>query len=136
MVRAERGQSLVEFAMVAPLVLVLLFAIVDFGRAFQSWITVTNAAREGARLAATGATQQDVVARVQTAASGLSPALAGNQITVTNAQGTTGTSVTVRVSYPLQLITPLGSLLGLLGGEHGSVPNSFTIASTADMRLE
>ena len=47
----ERGANLVEMALILPLLLLLLAAIADFGRAFQSYIVITNAAREGARLA-------------------------------------------------------------------------------------
>jgi Flp pilus assembly protein TadG len=50
--RSERGAELVEFALVTPLMLVLIGGIVDFARLFQSYEVVTNAAREGARLAA------------------------------------------------------------------------------------
>lgn len=45
----ERGQSLVETAVVLPILLLLVVAIVDFGRAFDAYIILTNAAREGAR---------------------------------------------------------------------------------------
>jgi Flp pilus assembly protein TadG len=45
----ERGQSLVETAIVFPVLLLLLAAVVDFGRAFDAYIVLTNAAREGAR---------------------------------------------------------------------------------------
>ena len=47
--RRERGQSLVETAVVFPILLLLLAAIIDFGRAFDAYIILTNAAREGAR---------------------------------------------------------------------------------------
>jgi Flp pilus assembly protein TadG len=47
--RRERGQSLVETAIVAPILLLLLAAAIDFGRAFDTYIVLTNAAREGAR---------------------------------------------------------------------------------------
>lgn len=47
--RRERGQSLVETAVVLPILLLLLAAVVDFGRAFDAYIVLTNAAREGAR---------------------------------------------------------------------------------------
>ena len=50
--RSETGAELVEFAMVAPLMLVLIGGITDFARLFQSYEVVTNATREGARLAA------------------------------------------------------------------------------------
>ena len=49
--RRSDGQSLVEFALVLPLFLLLFFAIVDMGRAVFVYNSVTNAAREGARLA-------------------------------------------------------------------------------------
>ena len=45
----ERGQSLVETAIVLPVLFLLLAAVIDFGRAFDAYIVLTNAAREGAR---------------------------------------------------------------------------------------
>ena len=51
MLRSERGQSLVELALVMPLLILLLTGIADLGRAFYSYIQITNAAREGARAA-------------------------------------------------------------------------------------
>jgi len=51
MLRSERGQSLVELALVLPLLILLLMGIADLGRAFYSYIEITNAAREGARYA-------------------------------------------------------------------------------------
>jgi Flp pilus assembly protein TadG len=50
--REEDGQSLVELAVVLPLLLLLLLGIMDFGRAFNYWITETQVASEGARRAA------------------------------------------------------------------------------------
>ncbi|MFB0918663.1 MAG: pilus assembly protein [Clostridiaceae bacterium] len=48
--KREEGQSLVEFALVLPILLLLIVAIVDFGWVFMAKITVNNAAREGARV--------------------------------------------------------------------------------------
>jgi Flp pilus assembly protein TadG len=45
----ERGQSLVETAIVLPVLFLLLAAVIDFGRAFDAYIVLTNAVREGAR---------------------------------------------------------------------------------------
>lgn len=45
----QRGQELVEFAIVLPLLLLILFGAIDLGRAFHAAITIANAAREGAR---------------------------------------------------------------------------------------
>jgi len=52
--RAERGQTLIEFALAAPLLLVFLLAIVDFGIAIDRRIVLDHAVREGARYAAVG----------------------------------------------------------------------------------
>jgi len=49
--RAQQGSNLVEMALILPLLLLLLAAIADFGRAFNHYIVITNAAREGARRA-------------------------------------------------------------------------------------
>lgn len=49
--RKRRGQSLVEMAMVLPLLTFLTFGLLDFGRAYYFQVSVTNAAREGARVA-------------------------------------------------------------------------------------
>jgi Flp pilus assembly protein TadG len=49
--RARRGQALVEFALVFPILLLVLIALFDLGRAVFAYNTLTNAAREGARLA-------------------------------------------------------------------------------------
>jgi hypothetical protein len=49
--RQERGQSLVEMALAMILFLLLLVGVVDFGRAFNNYIIITNASREGARYA-------------------------------------------------------------------------------------
>ncbi|HYZ20453.1 MAG TPA: TadE/TadG family type IV pilus assembly protein [Gaiellaceae bacterium] len=50
--RNEDGAALVEFALVLPILVLLLFAMVDFGKAFNYWIDETHLANEGARFAA------------------------------------------------------------------------------------
>jgi len=47
----QRSQSMVEFALVAPLMLILLFGIVDFGRVIYAYVTLNQAVNEGARVA-------------------------------------------------------------------------------------
>jgi len=128
----ERGQGMVEFVLVLPIFLLLVFAIVDFGMGFHAWLTVTNSAREGASLGAVRGTQAQIVQRVQDTSDSLDPS--NMTITVTNAQGTPGESIVVDVDYDYTLITPLDSVLGMVSG--GSVGPSITFSSSADMRLE
>jgi Flp pilus assembly protein TadG len=52
--RPENGQSLAEFALIAPIFFLLVFGIVDLSRAFQAYTTIQEAARSGARYAVTG----------------------------------------------------------------------------------
>src|SRR5262252_10068455 len=67
----DRGATAVEFALLLPILLLIVFGIIDFGRALNTQITLTQAARVGARLAAVN--QPNVVSRTQAAAVGLSP---------------------------------------------------------------
>ncbi len=130
--KAEGGQSLVEFAFVLPIFLLVLFAIVDFSMAFHAWITVTNSAREGARLGAVRADAADIEQRVRDTSDTLDQA--DLTITVTNAEGDPGDSVIVDVSYAYSLITPMADFLAMISG--GSISDVLTLSSTADMRLE
>lgn len=59
------GQSLVEFALVVPLLLVFLLGIMEYGWFMKNQLTVSNAAREGARYAALGRSTSDIDARIQ-----------------------------------------------------------------------
>lgn len=130
--KKERGQAMVEFALVLPVFMLLIFGIVDFGMGFHTWITVTNSAREGARLGAVRGTQAQIVQRVQDTADTLDAA--NMTVTVTNAGGDSGESVVVDVDYEYTLITPLDNILGLVSG--GSVGPTMTFSSSADMRME
>ena len=78
--RDRRGQALVEFALVVPILLLLVLGIIDFGRAWNLHQTITDAAREGARQAviSNAVTQDSAVAIVAGVirASGFDPGLA------------------------------------------------------------
>ena len=129
----EKGQALVEFTLLVPIFLLLLFAIVDFGMGFYSWITVTNAAREGARLGVVLATEQQIEDRVYQATD-LPNESTQMTVTVTNAQGQPGESVVVKVDYDYDLITPLAGIVSFVSGN--VLGPTLTFSSTAEMRLE
>lgn len=117
--------------MVLPLLLLLIFGLVDFGRAYYTWLVVTNSAREGARV---GATQQPLAAintRIYDTASGLDSDLL--TISVTNVQGARGEAIEVDLEYEFDYVTPIGDIMGILGGDNISAP---IISGHASMRLE
>jgi len=65
--RQEKGAALVETAFVLPIMLLVCVGILEFGRAYQTWQVVTNAAREGARVAILPEyTDASAIARVKT----------------------------------------------------------------------
>ena len=130
--RHRRGQSLVEFALIVPIFLILVFAIVDFGMGFHAYITVTNSAREGARLGAVGASSPTIVQRVRDTSGTLDQSKL--TVAVTNAQGQPGQSVVVDVDYQYDLITPLAGLVQFVSGN--AIGPALNFSSTADMRLE
>jgi Flp pilus assembly protein TadG len=83
--RRERGAALVEFALCVPLLLVIIAGIVDFGFAFQTYEVLTNAAREGARMATLPEYNADAAAIRQRVRSYVSEGLnipSGNMTTV------------------------------------------------------
>ena len=128
----ERGQSLVEFAFIVPIFLLLLFVIVDFGMGFHAYITVTNSAREGARLGSIRADAASIEQRVRDTADTLDQ---GNlTVSVTNAEGEPGESVVVDVDYEYGFITPLAGVLQFVTGN--TIGPTLGFSSTADMRLE
>ena len=129
----EKGQALAEFALLVPIFLILLFAIVDFGIGFYSYISITNAAREGARLGAVQASQQAIEDRVY-GTTDLPDEATNMTVTVTNAQGQPGGSVVVQVDYGYDLITPLAGLVQFVSGN--VLGPTLNLSSTAEMRLE
>lgn len=80
-----RGQDLVEFAIVLPLLFLVLFGVLDLGRLFFSGITITNAARRGARYAARSRNKpvSDVIAAARDEAASTSIDLSSTPISVT-----------------------------------------------------
>jgi Flp pilus assembly protein TadG len=119
--RSERGAALVEFAIVLPVLLLLVFGIIDLGRLLYTYNNLTSAVREGARLAAvqsnptTAAAVSAVQARVQQYAVAFGGNAGAPTVTVTPDVAFPNTQfVTVAiVSYPFTFITPLPTLAGL-----------------------
>ena len=116
--RNEKGASAVEFALVLPIFLMLVLGIFQFGIAFNNWIAITHAAREGARLAAVGQYDEQ---RVRDSA----PSVDIQSISVIGQGGSVGDPVTVTVT---------GNVLNINIPFAGNWP--VTLTSTAVMRLE
>ena len=135
---AEGGAELIEMALVLPILLLVVLGIVDFAFIFQRYEAVTNATREGARVAVLpGYTEPDVQSRVQSyVQTGGLPTTASNPtVTVTPTTvavgGSTWSATQVNVSYEHDYLF-LGPIAGWFGGSF----TSLTLTSQATMRNE
>jgi hypothetical protein len=121
----------VEFALVLPLLLIVLFMMVDFGVGFARWIAITNATREGARYGAVGHNADDIRDKVvYTSNDVLTAADVSVGYLYDGDDAAIGDSVVVRTVYDYSLITPLGKFLS------GLTFDSIEFKACADMRLE
>jgi Flp pilus assembly protein TadG len=151
---SDRGAAAVEFALLLPLLLLLVFGIIDFGRAINAQITINQAAREGARvLALPGGTAQAAApapsgelayqARALAAATGLSG------VTITDlpdtdspaetgcpaGAGATGDDAVVQVTYKFKFVTPIGAIASIFG-KSGSGSSGLTLNAKGVMPCE
>ena len=138
----ERAQSLLEFALVVPFFLIMLFAVFEFGRAMVEYTSLSNAAREGARTAIVPSKTVDEVTtavRKATVTIGTLPA-----VTLTASRNgtaladpmtrTSGDTVQVQVTHTF---TPIfwiahGYIPDIIGG----LGTSISMGSTAKMTVE
>ena len=125
LIQNNRGQALVEFALILPILLLLIIGSMEFGLIIHQYLVVAEAAREGARSAAVGASDVVVASTVKTAAS----QIASDQLTITISPTTRvrGSGVTVTVEMPVHTITNLISPF---------FPSGFTVQGISTMRVE
>lgn len=137
----DRGVALIEVAMTLPVLLLVSVGIIEFGRAYQTQQVLTNAAREGARVAVLPAQPPGAVeARVATYLSAghiSNPSSATVTVTPTEIPigGTataSGSRVTVSYPFSFMVLQPVAKLVV----PSGSLGSSFTMNVSAEMRNE
>lgn len=129
--RKSLGQSIVEFALVAPLVLLLIFGIIDIARLIQAQVSVDNAARQGLRFAITGEQERDPsdtfwITRTVSIVNRAKAGLTGLPLSNTNDTNVAGFSevrinppdaggpgqvVEITVYYNIEMLTPLVNIV-------------------------
>ena len=116
--RRQRGQSLVEAALILPVLLLLLVGVVDLGRAMSAKIALTNASREGARYASRYPNKKsNIIAAVGAELDANGLGIDSDDVVigiVPDPSGTPaaqGAKVTVTCTYPFETI--MGGLLGV-----------------------
>lgn len=124
LIKQQQGQSLVEFALLLPMLVVILFGTVEFGRIWMTMNVLTGAAREGARVAAVTAPN---AAQVQTAVNNVLTGanITGATITVVGPNAANSVTVTVRINYTV-----------LTGTIIPGMSSTLQLTRTASMRWE
>ncbi len=123
--RNQQGQAVTEFALVLPILALLLFGILQFGIVFNQYVTVTDAVRAGARKAAVSRHASDPTGTTVSAVRSSAANIDQSQLSVTVASAwQQGSDVTVTASYPYSI-----SLLGL-------VVSSGNLTSSTTERVE
>ncbi len=125
--RNSKGQSLVETALILPLIILLLMGMVEFTRIFGSYLIITHASREGARLAAIGKSDEEVILNVKSKAGLLSASAIEVDLTPDDDSRISGSDVCVTVEYAVVIYTPILS---------GIIPNPLNMESNTYMRVE
>jgi Flp pilus assembly protein TadG len=135
--RNQRGAALIETAITIPLVLLVSVSIFEFGRAYQTWQVLTNAAREGARIAVleqyTDAQVSDTVRTYLT--DGRLTNAAGASITVVRNEpfgATTASRITVNYPFQFMVLNPVARLVR----NNSTAGTPLTMQSSALMRNE
>jgi Flp pilus assembly pilin Flp len=134
--RDDQGAAAVEFALVLPLLVFVLFMIIQFGLIFDAKVTVTHAAREGARVASVGGSLAAVQSAVTAQTSNLVSSRVKLPVSVPLLGGTTDPrgsyyEVTVEYTYPLEMPVMDTTGRGLI-----SFKDTIVLKSTAQMRRE
>jgi hypothetical protein len=143
--RGESGQSLIEFAFAVPFLLLIVLALVDFGRALNYWLDATHVANEGARLAVVNGSQRDCA----TLASFIQGETYGELKNGNAAPSGVQAPAKVIISFPPPNPPHPSNPLPQIGDPikvtvtasykwvpSGKIPGSFPIAGSATMRLE
>ena len=112
---SERGAAAVEFAILLPLLLMLVLGTIEFGRAYNAQITLTNAARDGVRVMAIGNDPAGAKTAAQNAAASVSTTIPSSDITLSTNTCSTGAQVTLTIKYNLATITGIAGPFPMTG---------------------
>lgn len=112
---SERGAVAVEFALLAPVLVMILLGIMEFGRAYNAQLTLTDAARQAVRIMAIDNDPAAAKAAAINSARALNPDLADGNIAFAPASCAAGSQMTATVSYTLSTMTGIAGPFAMEG---------------------
>ena len=103
----EKGQSLIEFAIILPLLLLILMGILEFGIMLNSYLSINNSAREGARLGIVNGSNLEIEQLITNISPNLNTENLTVNITPLDANRKSGDTLSVEVIYNYQVTIPI-----------------------------
>ena len=136
LLKSEKGQSMVEFALLLPILILILLMIIEGGLIFGGYLELQNAARDGARYASVHTDKQDQTS-INTYITGKNFIIVDKSnlvqpIGFTKTTSAQGTVLTVTLTYKYPIITPI--IGGIIGDEDDE--SKLTVITSATMRGE
>ena len=126
-IKNNRGQSIVELAILLPVLVMIMLGILQLGLVFNAYTMISNGAREGARTAAVGGDDSAVLVSTGANTSNLNADKLAVTITPSAGSRVSGDAVVVNISYDVDVIVPL------IGGIIG---NPIELNASSTMRVE
>ncbi len=126
-IKNQRGQAMAELAIVLPILLLIIFGIIEFGQIYAIDLAINNAAREGARAAALGAPDEDITIIVNDRCSFLDSTKLDLDITPEPVERISGNPVTIDLEYPVEINIPIISAI---------TGNPYIVSAQVIMRAE
>ena len=127
LLNSKRGQAMVEMALALPLIIMLIMGTIEFGRLFHSYLLVSNASREGARIAVTGVDNSVITSRIND----VTASLDSSKVIIISPNDAdlrvSAVPVTVTINYNHSIVTPVFESI---------LPNPITLTSSTSMRME
>ncbi len=126
LLKSRSGQSLVEMAIILPVLLMLIFGMVEFGRILSSYLIMENLSRDAARYGVVGHTDAEITNLISAENPGLDSAILTIGINPTGTR-TRGTALTITLGYSVEIVSPIISDL---------LPNPFPLETSCTMMVE
>lgn len=127
LLKNRRGQSMVEMAIILPVLLLVLMGIFEFGRIFNSYLILTNVSREAARSAALGSSDIEITQTINGSIFYLDTSNLTISISPSEGSRGSGTNVTINLKYEIDIVTPIIDSI---------IPDPLIIESQTVMRTE
>ncbi len=125
--KSNLGQSLVEMAIILPILLMLILGMVEFGRVFSSFLVMENLSRNAARFGVVGHSDQEILDLIEAE----NPLLRMESLTIdispSDSMRDRGDPLTVSLDYTIDIVTPIMS---------DFLPNPFPLTTSCTMMVE